>query len=198
MLMAKVCLFDSSLRRLLEVGSNTIIVCNIPLCFSFTFFTFHFFTFFFLGFIVFFSWFSLYFTPSTLFTFLFPFPSFSYTYIHLINDLTLLPPSSLHPYPHPQNLHPFAPVSFRYDGRYILETPMNLKPIFYHSFILLPFLLYTTNSIPVHMLDIYCPFLKKFILFRLTSLPSFLLLYISTAGSSVQYYYPILCTILCA
>lgn len=128
MLMAKVCLFDSSLRRLLEVGSNTIIVCNIPLCFSFTFFTFHFFTFFFLGFIVFFSWFSLYFTPSTLFTFLFPFPSFSYTYIHLINDLTLLPPSSLHPYPHPQNLHPFAPVSFRYDGRYILETPMNLKP----------------------------------------------------------------------
>ena len=79
--------------------------------------------------------------PVNPFTLLFPFPSFLYSmYIHLINDLTPALSSFLTSILTHKTLFiiHFARASFRYDGRYILDTQN-------YSFIhLASFFLYTT------------------------------------------------------
>lgn len=170
MLVAKVCLLDSIMRRLLEADSNTTIASNIPLC---PFFLPHIFTFFFLGFICisFLVLPSLH--PVNLFHFPFSIPFLFplHFLIRIFISLTISSCSPLFPtsiLTH-KPLYSFRPCLIPLWWTLHLETQnYEFKTILLllYSFTLLPFFIYN-QSYPSSHARYLLPLFKNFILFRL-------------------------------
>lgn len=194
MLMAKACLLDSSLRRLLEADSNTTIASNILCFFSHFFF--------------YFSFLHIPFPrvsfPSS--PFIPPRQPFSLSFFHSLHflirifiSLTISPCSLLFlttilTHKTSSFIRPcLIPLWWTLHFRNTKLWSQTILLLLIHP---ASFFLYTTNPIQVHMLDIYCPSSKFSFCLDFFAILPFLHTYKQAHlyNTTIQ----ILCTILCA